>query len=97
MRRLIILCLLLCVAKSSYAHGSSHYICKSERVGVDRIDHCTSYDQPQPDKYFKGYYTEEQIQERIELQKQAWWVFGSLLVVTLGVVGWIIILITRTI
>jgi hypothetical protein len=70
------------------AHGSSHYICKSERVGYDRIDHCTSYDNPVPDVQYTGYYTDEQIQKREERTALAGNIltgFGIFLMVVFGI------------
>jgi hypothetical protein len=72
-----------------YAHGSSHYKCESERVGYDKIEHCTSYDKPQPDKFYPGYYTEEKIQERQDHQQFMMWL---LLIGFIGFWGLIVLL-----
>jgi hypothetical protein len=74
---------------------SSSYICKSERVGYDRIDHCTSYDNPVPDIQYIGYYTEQQIQERnerIEFASNSMMYFGIALMVVfiISIIGLIL-------
>ena len=70
-RLLVLLSILVLNVSVAQAHGSSHYVCVSEQVGYDRIDHCTSYHRPVPDKIWVGYYTEEQIQDRQDRQDTA--------------------------
>lgn len=80
--------ILLLLTTNVYAHGSSHYSCNSERIGYDRIERCTSYDVPQPDKIYIDYYTEEKIQERQEHQQAMMWY----LIVGCGIISSFVVL-----
>lgn len=80
--------ILLLLTTNVYAHGSSHYSCKSERIGDDRIEHCNYYDHQYPDKIYVDYYTEEKFQERQEHQQFMMWY----LIISCGIISSFVVL-----
>lgn len=79
-----------------YSHGSSHYICQSERINDDLIQRCTSYNRPAPDKIYFGYYSPEEVQKREDNQIKAEWATGGFIISMLAFGGFIISMLILT-